>query len=200
MEPRERIPPSPPPNYLAINYLQASCFHCTWVFHPRHGTPLVSEASSISRSRERLKSLSAGLTARQRDGRLERQGRPVLGVRSPHSRLTTSNSRERSAGPSRTAAARPRDMTIKRSDHVSVVVDDLAAAIAFFTALCMTLPAATSATCDDCRSRPMPRRSRRWVLYTPGFLLSGHTGAPLVPEHFRFGRRPSLATELTLCR
>ena len=28
-----------------------------------------------------------------------------------------------------------RDMTIKRLDHVSVVVDDLAAAIAFFTAL-----------------------------------------------------------------
>ena len=144
--------------------------------------------------------LRCTLICRQRDGRLERQGRPVLGVRSPHSRLTTSNSREQSAGPSRTAAARPRDMTIKRSDHVSVVVDDLAAAIAFFTALCMTLPAATSATCDDCRSRPMPRRSRRWVLYTPGFLLSGHTGAPLVPQHFRFGRRPSLATELTLCR
>jgi catechol 2,3-dioxygenase-like lactoylglutathione lyase family enzyme len=33
----------------------------------------------------------------------------------------------------------PRDMTIKRLDHVSVVVDDLAAAIAFFTALGMTL-------------------------------------------------------------
>jgi len=32
-----------------------------------------------------------------------------------------------------------RDMTIKRLDHVSVVVDDLAAAIAFFTALGMTL-------------------------------------------------------------
>ncbi len=30
------------------------------------------------------------------------------------------------------------DMTIKRLDHVSVVVDDLAAAIAFFTALGMT--------------------------------------------------------------
>jgi catechol 2,3-dioxygenase-like lactoylglutathione lyase family enzyme len=29
-------------------------------------------------------------------------------------------------------------MTIKRLDHVSVVVDDLAAAIAFFTALGMT--------------------------------------------------------------
>src|SRR5213080_4238219 len=36
-------------------------------------------------------------------------------------------------------ATRPRDMTIKRLDHVSVVVDDLAAAIAFFTALGMTL-------------------------------------------------------------
>ena len=34
---------------------------------------------------------------------------------------------------------RTRDMTIKRLDHVSVVVDDLAAAIAFFTALGMTL-------------------------------------------------------------
>ena len=32
-----------------------------------------------------------------------------------------------------------RDMTIKRLDHISVVVDDLAAAIAFFTALGMTL-------------------------------------------------------------
>jgi catechol 2,3-dioxygenase-like lactoylglutathione lyase family enzyme len=32
-----------------------------------------------------------------------------------------------------------RDMTIKRLDHVSVVVDDLAAAIAFFAALGMTL-------------------------------------------------------------
>jgi catechol 2,3-dioxygenase-like lactoylglutathione lyase family enzyme len=46
----------------------------------------------------------------------------------------------RSAGP---AAAHglcyTRDMTIKRLDHVSVVVDDLAAAIAFFTALGMTL-------------------------------------------------------------
>jgi catechol 2,3-dioxygenase-like lactoylglutathione lyase family enzyme len=31
----------------------------------------------------------------------------------------------------------PRDMTIKRLDHVSVVVDDLAAAVAFFTALGM---------------------------------------------------------------
>jgi catechol 2,3-dioxygenase-like lactoylglutathione lyase family enzyme len=30
-------------------------------------------------------------------------------------------------------------MTIKRLDHVSVVVDDLAAAIAFFTALGMTI-------------------------------------------------------------
>jgi catechol 2,3-dioxygenase-like lactoylglutathione lyase family enzyme len=29
-------------------------------------------------------------------------------------------------------------MTIKKLDHVSVVVDDLAAAIAFFTALGMT--------------------------------------------------------------
>ena len=52
--------------------------------------------------------------------------------------LTTSNSRE---GPASTAAhglCYTRDMTIKRLDHVSVVVDDLAAAIAFFTALGMT--------------------------------------------------------------
>src|SRR6476660_8232659 len=48
---------------------------------------------------------------------------------------------ERRPGPSRTASAIPRDMTIKRLDHVSVVVDDLAAAIAFFTALGMTLEA-----------------------------------------------------------
>lgn len=32
-----------------------------------------------------------------------------------------------------------RDMTIKRLDHVSVVVDDLAAGIAFFTALGMAI-------------------------------------------------------------
>jgi catechol 2,3-dioxygenase-like lactoylglutathione lyase family enzyme len=32
-----------------------------------------------------------------------------------------------------------RDMRIKRMDHVSVVVDDLAAAIAFFTTLGMAL-------------------------------------------------------------
>jgi hypothetical protein len=37
------------------------------------------------------------------------------------------------------ASAMTTDMTIKRLDHVSVVVDDLAAAIAFFTALGMTL-------------------------------------------------------------
>src|SRR3954470_10504529 len=42
-------------------------------------------------------------------------------------------------GPPRTASAITRDMTIKRLDHVSVVVDDLAAAIAFFPALGMTL-------------------------------------------------------------
>jgi catechol 2,3-dioxygenase-like lactoylglutathione lyase family enzyme len=34
-------------------------------------------------------------------------------------------------------------MTIKRLDHVSVVVDDLAAAIAFFTALGMTIEGET---------------------------------------------------------
>jgi hypothetical protein len=43
----------------------------------------------------------------------------------------------------RTPSAIPRDMTIKRLDHVSVVVDDLAAAIAFFTALGMTLEGET---------------------------------------------------------
>ena len=32
-----------------------------------------------------------------------------------------------------------KDMTIKRLDHISVVVDDLAAAVAFFTALGMTV-------------------------------------------------------------
>ena len=37
--------------------------------------------------------------------------------------------------PPRTPFAIPRDMTIKRLDHVSVVVDDLAAAIAFFSEL-----------------------------------------------------------------
>jgi hypothetical protein len=39
----------------------------------------------------------------------------------------------------RTTSALTSDMTIKRLDHVSVVVDDLPAAIAFFTALGMTV-------------------------------------------------------------
>src|SRR6266853_5588067 len=43
------------------------------------------------------------------------------------------------ANPSAHGLCYTRDMTIKRLDHVSVVVDDLAAAIAFFTALGMTL-------------------------------------------------------------
>jgi catechol 2,3-dioxygenase-like lactoylglutathione lyase family enzyme len=55
---------------------------------------------------------------------------------------TTSNSRERPAWAVWTAAHGlyyTGDMTIKRMDHVSVVVDDLAAAIDFFTALGMTI-------------------------------------------------------------
>ena len=46
------------------------------------------------------------------------------------------------------------DMTIKRLDHVSVVVDDLAAAIAFFTALGMTLEG------------EMPVEARGWTVST----------------------------------
>jgi catechol 2,3-dioxygenase-like lactoylglutathione lyase family enzyme len=53
-------------------------------------------------------------------------------------RLTTSNSRKRSAWTAH-GLCNTGDVTIKRLDHVSVVVDDLAAAIAFFTALGMTL-------------------------------------------------------------
>jgi len=41
--------------------------------------------------------------------------------------------------PTTPKAVRLRDMTIKRMDHVSVVVDDLPAAIAFFTTLGMEL-------------------------------------------------------------
>jgi glyoxalase/bleomycin resistance protein/dioxygenase superfamily protein len=44
-----------------------------------------------------------------------------------------------SASSRRACLCNTRDMTIRRLDHVSVVVDDLAAAIAFFTALGMTL-------------------------------------------------------------
>jgi catechol 2,3-dioxygenase-like lactoylglutathione lyase family enzyme len=51
----------------------------------------------------------------------------------------TSNSRERSAWIAAHGLCYPNDMTIKRLDHVSVVVDDLAAAIAFFTTLGMTI-------------------------------------------------------------
>src|SRR5437868_15301928 len=47
------------------------------------------------------------------------------------------------AGPARTVSAIRRRMTIKRLDHVSVVVDDLAAAIAFFTVLGMTIEGRT---------------------------------------------------------
>ena len=56
---------------------------------------------------------------------------------------TTSNSRERSAWTAAHGLCYTRDMTIKRLDHVSVVVDDLAAAIAFFTALGMTIEGET---------------------------------------------------------
>jgi catechol 2,3-dioxygenase-like lactoylglutathione lyase family enzyme len=44
----------------------------------------------------------------------------------------------RTVGGDRRAGCSTRDMTIKRLDHVSVVVNDLAAAVAFFTALGMT--------------------------------------------------------------
>ncbi len=56
--------------------------------------------------------------------------------------LTAFNLRERSAW----TAARlcyTSDMTIKRLDHVSVVVDDLAAALTFFTTLGMTIEGET---------------------------------------------------------
>jgi catechol 2,3-dioxygenase-like lactoylglutathione lyase family enzyme len=54
-------------------------------------------------------------------------------------RLTTFSSRERAAWTAAHGLCYIRDMTIKRLDHVSVVVDDLAAAIAFFTALGMAI-------------------------------------------------------------
>lgn len=60
-------------------------------------------------------------------------------------KTTTSNSRERSVWTATRGlcytcyTCYTRDMTIKRLDHVSVVVDDLAAAIAFFTTLGMTI-------------------------------------------------------------
>src|SRR5436309_3113329 len=74
---------------------------------------------------------------------LGRPRTPTSVGRRPHlpafPRLTTSNSRQRSAWTAAHGLCHTRDMTIKRLDHVSVVVDDLAAAIAFFTALGMTL-------------------------------------------------------------
>ena len=54
-------------------------------------------------------------------------------------RLTTSYSREWSAWTASHGLCYTGHMTIKRLDHISVVVDDLAAAIAFFTTLGMTL-------------------------------------------------------------
>jgi catechol 2,3-dioxygenase-like lactoylglutathione lyase family enzyme len=50
-----------------------------------------------------------------------------------------SNRRERSAWTAAQGLCYTEDMSIKRLDHVSVVVDDLAGAIAFFTALGMTI-------------------------------------------------------------
>jgi catechol 2,3-dioxygenase-like lactoylglutathione lyase family enzyme len=50
-----------------------------------------------------------------------------------------STSRERPAWTAGHGLCYTEDMTIKRLDHVSVVVDDLAAAVAFFTILGMTL-------------------------------------------------------------
>src|SRR6266498_2827409 len=66
-------------------------------------------------------------------------GRPRVSDRAAFPRLTTSNSRERSAWTAAHGLCYTRDMTIKRLDHISVVVDDLAAAITFFTALGMTI-------------------------------------------------------------
>ena len=82
------------------------------------------------------------LTAGEKAGLILNPSRDVLDLR-PHlpafPRLTTSNSRERSAWTAAHGLCYTGDMTIKRLDHVSVVVVDLAAAIAFFTALGMTL-------------------------------------------------------------
>src|SRR5215212_7571383 len=67
---------------------------------------------------------------------------PSCSLAAPHlpafPRLTTSNSRKRSAWTAAHGLSYTSGMTIKRLDHISVVVDDLAAAIAFFTALGMT--------------------------------------------------------------
>jgi catechol 2,3-dioxygenase-like lactoylglutathione lyase family enzyme len=53
-------------------------------------------------------------------------------------RVEGANSRERSARPPAHGLCYTGDMTIKRLDHISVVVDDLATAIDFFTELGMT--------------------------------------------------------------
>ena len=88
---------------------------------------------------------STGLTSIGTSRSLAAWLRPHLPALPRLTTLTTSNSRERSAWTAWTAAhglcylCYTRDMTIKRLDHVSVVVDDLAAAIAFFTALGMTI-------------------------------------------------------------
>jgi catechol 2,3-dioxygenase-like lactoylglutathione lyase family enzyme len=62
-----------------------------------------------------------------------------------------------------------RDMTIKRLDHLSVVVDDLAVAIAFFTGLGMTLEGEMPV------EGPWVDRVRR--LQACGRLLSASTGS-----------------------
>lgn len=54
-------------------------------------------------------------------------------------RVSTSNLGKQSALTAANGLCYTGAMTIKRLDHVSVVVDDLAAAIAFFTALGMTI-------------------------------------------------------------
>jgi catechol 2,3-dioxygenase-like lactoylglutathione lyase family enzyme len=75
-------------------------------------------------------------------------------------------------------------MTIKRLDHISVVVDDLAAAIAFFAALGMTLegempvegsclPSKASTTRSLACAPKAPNSSARWPSTHPARVGSG---------------------------
>ena len=80
--------------------------------------------------------------------------------------------RDRTALDRRARPLYTRDMTIKRLDHVSVVVDDLAAAIAFFTALGMTIEGETRSRSfrldPTARNHPCFLRRRSCQAYLAG--------------------------------
>jgi catechol 2,3-dioxygenase-like lactoylglutathione lyase family enzyme len=93
----------------------------------------VSDVTRLSNSQIVRNDVGITFPLTERDARMIREHGP-LGTRTEARLGCGSYGLDRAHGLGYT-----RDMTIKRLDHVSVVVDDLAAAITFFTALGMTL-------------------------------------------------------------